>query len=174
MSLSTPLCNIYRYLSNIVRRQNFTLQTYLIFTPATGLGKEQKLNEKEAGLRQWLWLSLQSSRFRQQRSAVRIQSSANIYIRHFLFIVSCIEKTKIKRKRGREWPICRPPLRAFEVESNFHWPDNFVAPRQCDQIGRFFALWSTIQNSWQQLFYPNCLHCQAILVKVSKSIFLLV
>ena len=32
-----------------------------------------------------------------QRSAVRIQSSA--------FTVNCIEHTKIKKKRGREWPF---------------------------------------------------------------------
>ena len=35
---------------------------------------------------------------------------------------------------------------------------------QCDQIWRFFALWPTIQSWWQQLFYPNHAHCQAIFV----------
>ena len=49
-----------------------------------------------------------------------------------------------------------------------------VQPEQCDQIGRFFALWSTIQSWWQQLFYPNWLHCQAIFVKGSKSFIFLV
>ena len=34
-----------------------------------------------------------------------------------------------------------------------------LASGQCDQIGRFFALWATIQIQWQQLFYPNCPHC---------------
>ena len=29
---------------------------------------------------------------------------------------------------------------------------------QCDQIGRFNALWVTFQSLWQQLFCPNCLH----------------
>ena len=29
---------------------------------------------------------------------------------------------------------------------------------QCDQIGRFIALWETFQSLWQQLFYPNCPH----------------
>ena len=29
---------------------------------------------------------------------------SKIYIEH-LFTVNCIEKTKIKEKRGREWPI---------------------------------------------------------------------
>ena len=45
---------------------------------------------------------------------------------------------------------------------------------QCDQIGRFFALWATIQSRWQQLFYPNPPHCKVIFIKLSKSfIFLL-
>ena len=38
----------------------------------------------------------------------------------------------------------------------------------------FFALWPTIQNRWQQIFYPNCPHCKAIFVKVSKSFIFLV
>ena len=37
-----------------------------------------------------------------------------------------------------------------------------------------FALWATIQSRWQQLFYPNCPHCKAIFVKVSKSFISLV
>ena len=45
---------------------------------------------------------------------------------------------------------------------------------QCDQIGRVFALWAIIQSRWQQLFYPICLHCQAIFVTVSKSFIFLV
>ena len=36
-------------------------------------------------------------RFQFQGSAVRIQSTANIYIDHFTF--NCVEKTKIKKKR---------------------------------------------------------------------------
>ena len=39
-----------------------------------------------------------------QWSAVRIRSSANFYIEP-LFIVNCMEKTKIKENRGLEWPI---------------------------------------------------------------------
>ena len=54
---------------------------------------------------QWLWRSWQSSHFRYQRTRVRIQSSAT-FIEH-LFTVNCVEKTKIKRKRGREWPILK-------------------------------------------------------------------
>ena len=34
---------------------------------------------------------------------------------------------------------------------------------QCDQNGRFFALWATFQSPWQQLFSPNCPHFLAIL-----------
>ena len=51
----------------------------------------------------FVWLSWESGRFQYQRSAVRIQSSAK-FIEH-LFTVNCIEKTKINKKRGREWPI---------------------------------------------------------------------
>ena len=46
--------------------------------------------------------------------------------------------------------------------------------QQCDQIGRIFALWATIQSREQQLFYPNRPHCYTIFVKVSKSIIFLV
>ena len=34
---------------------------------------------------------------------------------------------------------------------------------QSDQIGRFIALWATFQSMWQQLFFPNCPDCLAIL-----------
>ena len=27
---------------------------------------------------------------------------------------------------------------------------------QCDQIGRFIALWATFLSLWQQLFWPSC------------------
>ena len=39
-----------------------------------------------------------------------------------------------------------------------------------DQIGRFFALWATIQSRWQQLFYPNRPNCLAIFGKGVKII----
>ena len=45
---------------------------------------------------------------------------------------------------------------------------------QCDQIERFFAVFASIQSRWQQLFYANCPHCQAIFVKVSKAFIILV
>ena len=45
---------------------------------------------------------------------------------------------------------------------------------ECAQIGRFIALWATFQSRWQQLFCPNCTHCEAIFVKVSKSFIFLV
>ena len=54
-----------------------------------------------------------------------------------------------------------------QVKTFFNWG-------QCDQIGRFFALKATIQSQLQQLFHPNCTHCQAIFVKVSKSFILIV
>ena len=39
---------------------------------------------------------------------------------------------------------------------------------QCDQIGRFIALWINFQRLWQQLFCPNKHHLNAIFWKVSK------
>ena len=51
-------------------------------------------------LGQWLWLSWQSGRFRYQRSAVRIQTSAHFY-RTFIYCqLYCFEKTKIKEKEA--------------------------------------------------------------------------
>ena len=29
--------------------------------------------------------------------------------------------------------------------------------QQCDQIGRYIALWATFRSLWQQLFCPNIL-----------------
>ena len=46
--------------------------------------------------------------------------------------------------------------------------------QQCVQIGRFITHWATLQSRWQQLFSPNCPHCQAIFVKVSKSFIFVV
>ena len=48
---------------------------------------------------QWLWLSWYSRCFRHLKSAVRIQSSANVKIEYFHTYVNCIEKMKIKKKR---------------------------------------------------------------------------
>ena len=45
---------------------------------------------------------------------------------------------------------------------------------QCDQIGQFIAHWATSQSRWQQLFSPNCPHCWAIFVKMSKSFIFVV
>ena len=53
--------------------------------------------------------------------------------------------------------------------SGFYHPTN-----HCDQIGRFIALWTTVQSLWQQLVCPNLTHSQVILVKVSKSLSFLV
>ena len=52
----------------------------------------------------------------------------------------------------------------FLVRNSNHWPWD-----QCDQIGRFFALWATIQSWRQQLFYPHHPHCSAIFAKIPKS-----
>ena len=41
---------------------------------------------------------------------------------------------------------------------------------QCDQIGWFIGLWTTVQSLWQQLTCPNLPHSCAIFVKVSKSL----
>ena len=58
-------------------------------------------------------------------------------------------------------------------ESQFNSGKN-QSHQKCEQIGRFFALLSTIQSWGQQLFYPNLPHCYTIIVKVWKSfIFLL-
>ena len=53
---------------------------------------------------QWLWLSWQSGRFRYQRSAVRIQTSANFYRTLIYCQLYCIEKTKIKEKEAGNCP----------------------------------------------------------------------
>ena len=49
-----------------------------------------------------------------------------------------------------------------------------LAQQQCNQIGRFVVLWSTIESLWQQLICPNLSHSWASFVKVSKSFVFLV
>ena len=49
-------------------------------------------------------------------------------------------------------------------------PDLF--PNQCDQIGRFIALWATFPSLWQQLFWSNQVHFKQFF-KLSKSFILL-
>ena len=49
-----------------------------------------------------------------------------------------------------------------------------LGSQQYEHIGKFIGLWATFQNLWQRLIYPNLLHSQAILEKVSKSFFFLV
>ena len=55
------------------------------------------------------------------------------------FILDFLEKSRINGKRGRGWCF-------------------FQSFKQCDQIGRFFALWATFSSLWQQLICPNLLH----------------
>ena len=62
--------------------------------------------------------------------------------------------------------------RSLWSTSNWHY-HKCVVHNQCDQIGRFFALWATIQSWWPQLFWPNCPFL-AIFVRVSKSFIFLV
>ena len=45
---------------------------------------------------------------------------------------------------------------------------------QCDQVGQFIGLWATFQSLGQEIVCPNLPHSKAILVKVSKSLILLV
>ena len=69
---------------------------------------------------QWLWLSWWSGRFQFQRSAVRIQSSAKIYIE---FTVNCIEKTKINKKR--------PGMAHLFLKNNVQFNLSFVTKCSC-------------------------------------------
>ena len=49
-----------------------------------------------------------------------------------------------------------------------------MAAAQCDQIGRFVALWANFESLWQQLFCPNRPHFKAIFEKVLESFIFLV
>ena len=50
----------------------------------------------------------------------------------------------------------------------------YLSRRRCDQIGRFFGLWTTFQSLWEQLNCQNLPQSYEIFVKVSKSIIFLV
>jgi len=55
---------------------------------------------------QWLWLSWQSGSFRYQRSALRIQTSANFYIGHlFTDSFAVLKGRKEKEKRPKNGPL---------------------------------------------------------------------
>ena len=68
--------------------------------------EKKVLRMKNIKLGKWLRLSWQSGCFWHQRSTVWILSLSNCFKRT-LFSVNYIEKTKIKKKRGREWPVFR-------------------------------------------------------------------
>ena len=70
-------------------------------------------------------------------------------------------------------PTQCPFSNTFKASGQKQYPA-WDSSNQCDQIGRFFALWAIIQRWGQQLFYPNWPHCYTIFVKVSKSIIFLV
>ena len=50
----------------------------------------------------------------------------------------------------------------------------FFHNNQCDQIGRFIALWATFQSLWLQFICPNLPHSDAIFVKLPKYLIFLV
>ena len=53
--------------------------------------------------------------------------------------------------------LSRSPTRNyFKTNAN---EESTLVQMQCDQIGRFFGLWATIQSLWQKLLYPNRPHC---------------
>ena len=94
----------------------------------------------------------------------------------------CRDMKNVRSCQGKKASCCCRGLGTHDMEE-FHFfskhfyfwiPRQHAAQCQLDQIGRFFALRATIQSRWQQLFYPNCPHCKASFVKVSKPfIFLL-
>ena len=80
------------------------ISSFLDTTISPTLGRE--ILDKLFLVGQWLCLSWQNGRFRYQRSAVRIQSLAKVYLyRTFVYCQLCIEKTEKKKKRGKEWTI---------------------------------------------------------------------
>ena len=52
--------------------------------------------------------------------------------------------------------------------------DMSLHPSQCDQIGRFIALWAAFKSLWQQIYCPNLTYSWAIIENVSKSLIFLV
>ena len=87
---------------------------------------------------------------------------------------SSVSQTHFGRKLKQWKNVQLNAWTKYKCRIALQWPIVGISFFQCDQIGRFFALWATIQSWWQQLFYPNCLHCQAIFVKLSKSSIFLV
>ena len=61
---------------------------------------------------QLLWIGWLSGRFRHQRSADGVQSSAN-----FNYFINCIEKTKIKKKEAENCPFVKKSWHNFDVHS---------------------------------------------------------
>ena len=63
--------------------------------------------------------------------------------------------------------------RQRRIKKEFLFFVEIVIEEQCDQIGRFIALWTIFQSLWQQLFCPNQPHFYAIFGKVSKPFIFL-
>ena len=77
-----------------------------------------------------------------------------------------------------KWPILvvspKRGIYIFEIFYKKSFITSITGLKQCDQIGRFIALWSIFQSLCQQWFCPNRPHCLAIFVKASKLLIFLV
>ena len=79
------------------------------------------------------------------------------------------------RTKVTTFTICRWSFSdGFYYTLNVLWYLFFHHLDQCDQIGRFNALWATFQSLWQQLFCPDRPHFWATFVKMLKSFMFLV
>ena len=82
-------------------------------------------------------------------------------------IVILLKENHYFRWQGRSGGV------ASELGGNNEEVYDYDGCSQCDQIGRFIALWATFQSLWQKLYCHNLLHSQAIFVYVSKSLIFL-
>ena len=72
---------------------------------------------------------------------LHILMSADVYIKEQSYM-------SIKGKVGK-WSALRPHY-LRQIPYVVETPGSNRSDGQCDQIGRFFALWATIQSIWQQ------------------------
>ena len=73
---------------------------------------------------------------------------------------------RIRKSEAQNW------LRWFRLSISLDIA-SWLVDSQCDQIGRFIALWPTFQSQWQQLFCPNCPHFRQFLKRCWNLTFFL-
>ena len=69
-------------------------------------------------------------------------------------VLFCLDEL-LRKKFGKQFLNCNRFYRPSSVTNYFSCKRGIGGWKQCNQIGRFFALWATFISLWQQLICPK-------------------